>query len=122
MCTCVQALKYKQRTQILNALLWLKSDTSTNRGETDCFPTPVVVFFFFFQLWIFAKDKGLPFVQTSQSQRVTIIINDTNDNSPKFNESEKQFEVYENLSNVTVGNVLAFDSDIDARTLYRLGR
>ncbi|PVD37769.1 hypothetical protein C0Q70_00370 [Pomacea canaliculata] len=73
-----------------------------------------------FELWIFAKDKGLPFVQTSQSQRVTIIINDTNDNSPKFNESEKQFEVYENLSNVTVGNVLAFDPDIDARTLYRL--
>lgn len=77
---------------------------------------------FFFQLWIFAKDKGLPSVQTSQSQRVTIIINDTNDNSPKFNESEKQFEVYENLSNVTVGNVLAFDPDINALTGYKLGR
>ena len=63
-----------------------------------------------FRFVVVAKDKGDP--QLSSSTNIHVAITDTNDHSPKFNQSTYEFWITENVPNGTnVGFVSATDKD-----------
>ncbi|XP_028656704.2 protocadherin Fat 4 [Erpetoichthys calabaricus] len=65
-----------------------------------------------FQLWVEARDAGLP--PFSSYSKMTISIMDMNDNSPVFTQNVYQCEVFENSPMVYVCHVSAVDLDSGA--------
>ncbi|XP_060621583.2 cadherin-related family member 2 isoform X1 [Anolis sagrei] len=58
---------------------------------------------------ILVHDLGIP--QLNTTVNVTFLVEDVNDNAPKFNSSFYEFSVQEGLSGVFVGSVEATDAD-----------
>ncbi|KAL8620285.1 hypothetical protein ACOMHN_042020 [Nucella lapillus] len=73
-----------------------------------------------FQIGVIAQDKGVPNVRYSKPLKLTIRIDDGNDNGPHFNVSDYHFTVAEDRTNITVGQVYAQDADDVKSTCYTL--
>ncbi|KAL8212170.1 UNVERIFIED_CONTAM: hypothetical protein K2H54_040090 [Gekko kuhli] len=70
---------------------------------------------------VLVHDLGIP--QLNTTVNVTILVEDNNDNAPRFNSSLYVFSVQEGLQGISVGNVEATDADqteINYRISFRI--
>nr|XP_056703451.1 cadherin-related family member 2 [Euleptes europaea] len=70
---------------------------------------------------VLVHDLGIP--QLNTTVNVTIIVEDKNDNAPRFNSSLYVFSVQEGLQGISVGTVVATDADqteINYRISFRI--
>ena len=109
-------IKYSNSSLNPNYLFYINPDNGSVslRGELDREQTDLYLF------TVRASDKGTP-SPLFRDVLVELNIIDENDNQPQFNLNAANFSLNENMpANTLIGNVKAFDADLNPKTDYLL--